>query len=107
MQTQSTRRTLVSETLEKTLFGIETQYVHSLEETIVWMSDRVPRILSRIPIVEIRNRAAKTKAGAFDFDGTLVTGSQWKTVDALLPAELQAEQEATRSWYFSHVHNGN
>ncbi len=67
-----------------------------------------PQVLSLVPDEELIARLGRVRAGAFDFDGTLVTGSQWKELDGHLSEELQRESDEIRNWYFAHTSgNGN
>jgi len=86
---------------------LEMLHVASLEKATELLAEKTPRLLCRLAPAEIMKQAARVKAGAFDFDGTLVTGSQWKSVEALMPAPLKAEQESIRNWYYAHTNNGN
>lgn len=70
------------------------------------LATREHQVLALCPINELMARLACVRAGAFDFDGTLVTGSQWKTLDEFMSWELREEAEAIRDWYFAHTRDG-
>ena len=45
--------------------------------------------------------AGRVRAGAFDYDGTLTSGSQWRALGSLMSQRLQDEDAANREWYWS------
>lgn len=71
------------------------------------MATKQEQVLSVYPPEELSARLARVRVGAFDFDGTLVTGSQWKVLDEFMSAELRQEAEAIRDWYFAHTRDGH
>lgn len=81
--------------------------VSTHEQAIAALSTKRPKLLSLITPAQLRRLLGQVRAGAFDFDGTLVTGSQWMQLDQLLPPELQKEADRIRSWYFAQTQDGH
>ncbi len=59
-------------------------------------------LVTPFPTDELMRRLRVTRAGAFDFCGTLVTGSQWRALESLLPMEDQLRGKANIDWVQAH-----
>ena len=64
--------------------------------------DGNPKFISTCPAAELQDRAGDLTEGAFDFCGTLVTGSQWRSLEALLPPESQQRGTDNINWIQEH-----
>jgi len=86
-------------------FLVHIHVTPKLEDAIVLLEGTSSDcLISLVPEDELMRRAARITAGAFDFDGTLTTGSQWRAIDDLMPEVLRELGSQNRDWYWSHLH---
>lgn len=81
------------------------KHAGSLDEALTLVASGVPNIISRIPLWDLMNHAARVRDGLFDYDGTLTPGSQWRAMGALLPDRLRTIDLENYSWYHQHLHD--
>jgi phosphoserine phosphatase len=62
-----------------------------------------PKLLTRITPDALYRRAGKLEAGAFDFDGTLTAGSEWRAMGSLMRPDLHDIEMDNFRWYLSHI----
>ncbi|HAU65775.1 TPA: hypothetical protein DCW61_00320 [Candidatus Uhrbacteria bacterium] len=78
-------------------------YKPSLYEAIKGIGDGIV-LISRVPLERVFAQIPKISCGAFDFDGTLISGSQWQALSVLMNADLRAQDSRNRDWYWSQTH---
>jgi len=80
------------------------QHAQSLEHALELVASGVPNIISRVPLLDLMSRAALVRHGLFDFDGTLIGGSQWRALGELMPEYLREADLENARWYRSQRH---
>lgn len=75
-------------------------YAQTYEEALAFMRSGQHQLISRVPLLELAERAKRVKDGLFDFDGTLHAGNVWHELHKLLPPHLQAEDDRLRAYFF-------
>ena len=81
-------------------------FARSLDVALSLLQQPGSRIISRIPAQDLRTHASQVTAAACDYDGSLIAGNQWQTVDQLVPPVFHAQMNASRTWFFSHRNTG-
>ncbi len=81
---------------------IDIRQVETAQQAFDLLSDGEPKIISRYGAPELIRRAGLVKAGAFDFDGTLITKAQWDEVAKLMPEDLRRRDREFIEWYLEH-----
>ncbi len=77
---------------------------YSLSDALKMVECGYVPLITRIPLHKLFERARHIYHGAFDFDGTLIPGSQWKATSALMPPSLAAQDEENRAIYWKQKH---
>lgn len=80
-------------------------HVTNLDQALALVDAGGTRIISRVPITQLIKLAGLVRAGAFDFCGTLTTGSQWRTLDSLMPSHYWERGLEKYRWYQENRHN--
>lgn len=81
-------------------------FVRSMDDATTILSQSKPCMVSRVPALDLKSHARTVSAGAYDFDGTLISGSQWIGMEQLVPQNFHPQMNASRTWFFSHRNTG-